>query len=31
MYLTPQGWNARLEGDLYYHRNMNETVNAAIT
>jgi IS5 family transposase len=25
-----KAWNARLDSDLYHHRNMNETVNAAI-
>jgi len=25
-----KAWNARLDGDLYYRRNMNETVNAVI-
>jgi Transposase and inactivated derivatives, IS5 family len=25
-----KAWNARLDGDLYHRRNMNETVNAAI-
>jgi IS5 family transposase len=25
-----KAWNARLDGDLYHQRNVNETVNAAI-